>query len=69
MFNKRGSSSRGAFEGGNIERGHAKYFEELAKKIKNKYPNLSEVFLRLSNGYLEDAKRQDESAERDKLEY
>ena len=69
MFNKRGSSSRGAFEGGDIERGHANYFEELAKKIKNKYPNVSEVFLRLSNGYLADAKRQDESAERARLEY
>lgn len=69
MFNKRGSSSRGAYEGGNIERGHAKYFEVLAKKYKNKYPNVSEVFQRLSKGYLVDAKRQDESAERDRLEY
>lgn len=69
MFNKRGSSSRGPFDGGNIERGHAKYFEDLSVKFKNKYPNVSEIFLRLSNGYLADAKRMDESAERDRLEY
>ena len=50
---------------GNIERGHAKYFEKLANKYKNKYPNVSEIFQRLSNGYLADAKRMDESAERD----
>ena len=69
MFNKRGSSSRGPFDGGNIERGHAKYFEKLANDYKNKYPNVSEIFKRLSDGYLYDAKRIDEEAERDKLEY
>ncbi len=69
MFNKRGFSSRGPFDGGNIERGHAEYFEKLANKYKNKYSNVSEIFQRLSNGYSEEAKRMDESAERDKLEY
>lgn len=69
MFNKRGSSTRGPFDGGNIERGHAKYFEELANDYKNKYPNVSEIFQCLSSNYLIDAKRMDESAERDRLEY
>jgi hypothetical protein len=69
MFNKRGSSSRGPFDGGNIERGHAKYFEKLANDYKNKYPNVAEIFQRLSEGYLIDAKRIDEEAERDRLEY
>lgn len=69
MFNKRGSSSRGPFDGGNIERGHAKYFEKLASDYKNKYPNVAEIFKRLSDGYLFDAKRIDEEAERDRLEY
>ena len=69
MFNKRGSSSRGPFDGGNIERGHAKYFEELANNYKNKYPNVAEIFKRLSAGYLIDAKRIDDEAERDRLEY
>ena len=69
MFNNRGSSSRGPFEGGNIERGHAKYFENLSNDYKNKYPNVAEIFKQLSDGYLFDAKRIDEEAERDRLEY
>jgi hypothetical protein len=69
MFNKRGSSTRGPFDGGNIERAHAAYFNKLANDFKNKYPNVSEIFKRLSDGYLRDAKLMDEQAERDKLEY
>lgn len=69
MFNKRGSSIRGPFDGGNIERDKAAYFEKLFNDFKNKYPNVAEIFKRLSDGYLFDAKRMDESAERDRLEY
>jgi len=69
MFNKRGSSSRGPFDGGNIERDKAAYFERLAKDYKNKYPNVAEIFKRLAEGYLIDAKRMDDQAERDRLEY
>ena len=69
LFNKRGSSTRGPFDGGNIEREKAKYFEKLANDFKNKFPNVSEIFKRLEKGYLVDAKRMDEQAERDRLEY
>ncbi len=69
FFNKRGSSIRGPFDGGNIEREHAAYFNKLSDSYKNKYPNVSEIFKKLSEGYLLDAKRMDESAERDRLEY
>ena len=69
LFNKRGSSTRGPFDGGDIEREKAKYFEKLADDFKNKYPNVSEIFKRLEIGYLADAKRMDEQAERDRLEY
>jgi hypothetical protein len=69
MFNKRGSSTRGPFDGGNIERGKAAYFEKLANDFKNKYPNVSDIFKRLAEGYLIDAKRMDEQAERDRLDY
>lgn len=69
LFNKRGSSSRGAFDGGDIEREKAAYFEKLEKDFKNKYPNVAEVFKRLSDGYLLDAKRMDDEAERNRLEY
>lgn len=69
LFNKRGSSSRGPFDGGNIERGHAAYFKDLADKTKGSYPNISAIFRNMENNYLADAKRMDEEAERDKLEY
>jgi len=69
LFNKRGSSSRGAFDGGDIEREKAAYFEKLEKEFKNKYPNVAEIFKRLSEGYLFDAKRMDDEAERNRLEY
>ncbi len=69
LFNKRGSSSRGAFDGGDIEREKAAYFEKLEKDFKNKYPNVAEIFKRLSEGYLSDAKQMDDEAERNRLEY
>jgi len=69
MFNKRGSSTRGPFDGGDIERGHAQYFEKLANEYKDKFPIVSEIFRRLSDSYLIDAKSMDEQAQRDQLEY
>lgn len=69
LFNKRGSSTRGAFDGGDIERGHAKYFEKLSNDFKNTYPTVSQIFYRLSEGYKDQAKRMDEEAERERLEY
>jgi hypothetical protein len=68
-FNKRGLSSRGPFDGGDIERGHSTYFRAQADKIKYNFPNTAEILNRLANGYEEEAKRMDEMAERDKLDY
>jgi hypothetical protein len=68
-FNKRGSSSRGAFDGGNIERNHAEYFQKLAEDRRSKYPNVANILTSLANGYLADAQRMDEEAAREKLEY
>ncbi|MDP8219332.1 MAG: hypothetical protein P9M03_11480 [Candidatus Theseobacter exili] len=68
-FNKRGSSTRGPFDGGDIERGHAKYFQSQVEKIKYEFPATADILNRLAKGYVEDAKRMDESAERDKLDY
>ncbi|MBA7529425.1 hypothetical protein ES705_21623 [subsurface metagenome] len=68
-FNKRGSSTRGAFDGGDIERGHAEYFEKLSTKHRNKFPIVASILSRLAKGYREDAKRIDISAERDRLDY
>ncbi len=69
MFNKRGFTSRAAYEGGNIGRSKAKYFENLADDIRYSYPNVSEIFRNMQLNYLDDAKRMDENAERDRLEH
>jgi hypothetical protein len=69
LFNKRSFSSRGPFDGGDIEREKATYFGKLATNFKNKFPNVAEIFKNLELAYLEDAKRMDESAERDRLDY
>ena len=69
MYNKRGSSTRGAFDGGDIEREKAAYFENLVNYCKNIYPSVAEVFKQMQQGYLVEAKRMDEEAERNRLEY
>jgi len=69
MFNKRSFTSRGAFEGGNIEREKAAYFEKLANDHKIKYPTTAKIFQNMSKSYVRDAKRQDEDAERSRLDY
>jgi hypothetical protein len=68
LFNKRGFSTRAAFEGGNIERVHAKLFHDRAEHFKRSYPITSKILRNLAKEYEQDAKRQDESAERDKLD-
>jgi len=68
-FNKRGSSTRGPFEGGEIERGHAKYFYSQAEAIKFEFPETAKVLFQLAKVYEQDAKRMDEIAERDRLDY
>ena len=67
-FNKRGSSTRGPFDGGNIEREHAKYFRSLAEQIKYDFPVTADILIRLADGYEQDAKRMDEMAEKDELD-
>ena len=69
LFNKRSFSSRPAFAGGDIERDKAAYFKKLYNDFKNKYPNVAEIFKYREEGYLRDAKRIDEDAEREKLDF
>jgi hypothetical protein len=68
-FNKRGSSTRAAFEGGDIERENARYYLHLASKQKNRFPVVTDIFERLARGYEEDAKSMDEYADRSSLDY
>ena len=68
-FNKRSFSSRGPFDGGDIERAKAVYYQKLATEHQNKFPIVTGIFEKLAKGYEEDAKRMDEEAERTRLEY
>ncbi len=68
-YNKRGSSTRGHFDGGNIEREHAEYFQSQATAIRYEFPETAKILNKLANGYEADAKRMDENAERDKLDF
>ncbi|QJB32689.1 hypothetical protein HF329_15725 [Chitinophaga oryzae] len=68
-YNKRGSSMRGPFDGGIRERHLTDYFTKLATKKASKYPKVAAVFEGLARGYANEAKREDERAERDRLDY
>lgn len=68
-FNKQGATTRGVFDGGEIETKRAEHYDSLNKKHKIKYPNVASMFLKIAKSYKYQAKREDEEAERRKLEY
>ena len=68
MWNKRGATTRGTFDGGGIERERAEYFGVLASEHMCDYPNVAEVFQRLQDNYGRQGNRLDEMAERDRLD-
>lgn len=69
LFNKRGSSSRGVFDGGDIERQHESYFIGLFQLHKTKHRKLARIFKDLSVRYGIEAQRMDEEAKRMRLEH
>ena len=69
ITNKRGFTSRGPYDGGIIERANAEHFSKLAQVHKFKHPIVSKILNDIATRYLEDAKREDEDAERARLEY
>lgn len=62
ISNNLGFTSRGAFEGGNIERFRAKYFDSLFEETKITHSNVSTIFKYLRDQYISDAKWEDEDA-------
>lgn len=62
ISNNLGSTTRGAFEGGNIERYRAKFFNALFEDTKIIYPNVSLIFKNLRDKYLRDGSWEDENA-------
>jgi hypothetical protein len=62
ISNNLGFTSRGAFEGGNIERTRAKFFNTLFEDTKIIHPNVSLIFKNLRDRYLRDGNWEDENA-------
>ena len=62
ISNNLGFTSRGAFEGGNIERFRANFFNSLFEKIKFTHPNVALIFKELADNYSSQAKWEDENA-------
>ena len=69
LFNKRGFTSRGDYDGGDIERSNAEYFDDLRKKCQLLYPHVAKVFGDLSEQYKGIAKEMDDQATIAKLDY
>lgn len=68
MINKQGVTTRGAFDGGDIERDQAAYYHELAKKHRNKFLVITTIFEDIAKGYEFSAKQIDDEAEIKKLD-
>lgn len=69
ILNQRGTTSRGAFEGGKQEYVLRDKFKEKSKQIRLKYPRIAAILHDLSQYYENDAKREDEEAKRTEMEY
>ena len=69
LFNKRGFTSRGPYEGGGIERSNAEMFKTLYGKFNKKYPRISKVFKDLWCQYERMAEEMDNEADITKLDY
>ena len=69
LFNSGGATWRGAFDGGDIERNRAAYYENLERFCRMKYPVVSTIFRRIKEEYLHDALRMDMSAELTRFQY
>ena len=69
LTNKRGVTTRGAFDGGDLERQEAEKYESHAENLKFKYPVVAKIFSDIANSYMMEAKRMDEEAQRSKLDY
>lgn len=69
ISNKRSFSSRGPYSGGQRERNFAVYFRKLAASQKIKFPITASILEDLATGYDLDAKREDNEALENDLDY
>ncbi|WP_024477211.1 hypothetical protein [Arthrobacter sp. CAL618] len=64
IHNKRGVTSRGMTEGGDQERALAAQYEVFASQISDEWPKTARLLRRVVEGYREEARRNDEEAQR-----
>lgn len=69
IYNSRGVSVRGCFEGGDQERSIVSIFEAYKEKTKLLYPRITRIFDRLIQDYKRDAGEMDVDAQIKDLEY
>ncbi|HEX7934827.1 MAG TPA: helix-turn-helix transcriptional regulator [Paraburkholderia sp.] len=62
--NRRGVTSRGPLEGGDLERREAAKYRDWAKAISFEHPHTAKALNELADSYEHDAKRHDDEAER-----
>lgn len=63
LFNSGGATVRGAYDGGDIERNRAAYYEDLESFCRMKFPVVAGIFKQLKEEYLHFARGADRSAE------
>jgi hypothetical protein len=64
LYNNRGTTSRGVFDGGDQERALVARYNDLASHIRDSWPRTAAVLSGLARSYERDARRLDEEAER-----
>lgn len=69
LYNKRGYTVRGPYDGGEIERGKESFFKNLNMRYKKKFPKVAKVFEKLAKEYSEMSKRMEYEADITKLDY
>jgi hypothetical protein len=64
LYNSRGPTSRGVFDGGDQERVVAAGYAEQAEKFADRWPRTAALLRELAESYEREARRHDEEAER-----
>lgn len=62
-MNQRGVTGRGVYDGGTLERGLADRYSQAADHVRDRWPRSGALLDMLSRSYLDDARREDRSAE------
>jgi predicted ATPase len=68
-LNLRGVTTRGAGEGGSLEREEASVYRDSANKLRDRWPKTAQMLDELAFSYERDAEREDELAQSDRLRW